>query len=351
MRRSRAPTCPNEYVVWLSPDDREQFEGYEAPALESCAATCSSTPAASASRSSRARRRVPDRRAPAARRVRHPGAARARRARARRGARARATTATRWSTRRRARSPSRCATPDPGAARAVLRDRRTREVLAADGAVARPLARLRHRARRPERLPPPRRGAPVAADRGSSATSARPTASRSTAAASHEPAQSLKPGDVDRARVRPASPSSRSRPPCMLDPVAVALKFGFLVVLYLFLLWVARSRAARPAPGGASENAGAQRADSRTRPACTSPRRARRPDARLRARPAAARRARRPVCAPGAAFELADGALLGRGDRPTSASRTRSPPTRTRGSSRQGDVSCSRTWAPPTAPT
>lgn len=27
----------------------------------------------------------------------------------------------------------------------------------------------------------------------------------------------------------------------MLDPVAVALKFGFIAVLYLFLLWVARS--------------------------------------------------------------------------------------------------------------
>ena len=26
-----------------------------------------------------------------------------------------------------------------------------------------------------------------------------------------------------------------------LDPVAVALKFGFLAVLYLFLLWMARS--------------------------------------------------------------------------------------------------------------
>ena len=25
------------------------------------------------------------------------------------------------------------------------------------------------------------------------------------------------------------------------DPIAVALKFGFLAVLYLFLLWVARS--------------------------------------------------------------------------------------------------------------
>ena len=27
----------------------------------------------------------------------------------------------------------------------------------------------------------------------------------------------------------------------MQDPVAIALKFGFLAVLYLFLLWVARS--------------------------------------------------------------------------------------------------------------
>jgi len=39
-----------------------------------------------------------------------------------------------------------------------------------------------------------------------------------------------------------------------LDPASVALKFGFLIVLYLFLLWVARSarrdlsRAAVPAP-------------------------------------------------------------------------------------------------------
>ncbi len=36
-----------------------------------------------------------------------------------------------------------------------------------------------------------------------------------------------------------------------LDPVSVALKFGFLAVLYLFLLWVARS--ARRDLGGAGE--------------------------------------------------------------------------------------------------
>ena len=27
----------------------------------------------------------------------------------------------------------------------------------------------------------------------------------------------------------------------MLEPVSIGLKFGFLIVLYLFLLWVARS--------------------------------------------------------------------------------------------------------------
>ena len=38
------------------------------------------------------------------------------------------------------------------------------------------------------------------------------------------------------------------------DPISVALKFGFLAVLYLFLLWIARSalkdlrRTANPAP-------------------------------------------------------------------------------------------------------
>jgi len=39
-----------------------------------------------------------------------------------------------------------------------------------------------------------------------------------------------------------------------LEPVSVALKFGFLVVLYLFALWIARSalRDLRGAPGGAA---------------------------------------------------------------------------------------------------
>jgi pSer/pThr/pTyr-binding forkhead associated (FHA) protein len=40
-----------------------------------------------------------------------------------------------------------------------------------------------------------------------------------------------------------------------LEPVSVALKFGFLAVLYLFLLWVARS-ARRDLRGGGTPSAG-----------------------------------------------------------------------------------------------
>jgi hypothetical protein len=45
-----------------------------------------------------------------------------------------------------------------------------------------------------------------------------------------------------------------------LAPVSVALKFGFLIVLYLFLLWVARSatrdlRAGRPLAASADTSA------------------------------------------------------------------------------------------------
>jgi hypothetical protein len=98
-----------------------------------------------------------------------------------------------------------------------------------------------------------------------------------------------------------------------LDPVAVALKFGFLAVLYLFLLWMARSalkdlRAGgrEAAPGavdyedatgmhGASEGLGG---DGRHDPA--------RPP-KLRVGTAAGLRA-------GSAYDLSEGALLGRGD-------------------------------------
>ena len=73
----------------------------------------------------------------------------------------RATRAARWSTRRPSGSPSRCASPIRGAAPRRLRvDGRT-ERLGSGGAVLGPLARLRRRARRRQRLAPPRRGPAV----------------------------------------------------------------------------------------------------------------------------------------------------------------------------------------------
>jgi hypothetical protein len=92
-----------------------------------------------------------------------------------------------------------------------------------------------------------------------------------------------------------------------LDPVAVALKFGFLAVLYLFLLWMARSALKDLRRGGAEEavpayedatglhHATAGLGDSPGGPP------------KLRVATAAGLRA-------GAAYDLSEGALLGRGD-------------------------------------
>src|SRR3954463_13827983 len=56
----------------------------------------------------------------------------------------------------------------------------------------------------------------------------------------------------------------------MDEPLAVALKFGFLAVLYLFLMWVVRSSArdlARYSGGAAAEPVEAPRPARRARPA------------------------------------------------------------------------------------
>jgi hypothetical protein len=65
-----------------------------------------------------------------------------------------------------------------------------------------------------------------------------------------------------------------------LAPVSVALKFGFLAVLYLFLLWVARSArrdlrgsVAAPSARGGGEWNPAQPPAAAIPPACTPPRR------------------------------------------------------------------------------
>src|SRR5881397_2190088 len=94
---------------------------------------------------------------------------------------------------------------------------------------------MRARDRRPERVQAPRRGPQD--DRGLDGgrpgldqrrEGERPPRARRGAASRRQDHARL-----DRARVR--------RGVTVQDPVAVALKFGFLAVLYLFLLWVARS--------------------------------------------------------------------------------------------------------------
>jgi hypothetical protein len=94
----------------------------------------------------------------------------------------------------------------------------------------------------------------------------------------------------------------------VLDPVAVALKFGFLAILYLFLLWMARSALkdlrrsvydgdAAPGPDY-SDATGMHTAGSPGRQGGTP---------KLRVGKGAGLRA-------GAAYDLTQGALLGRGD-------------------------------------
>jgi FHA domain len=89
------------------------------------------------------------------------------------------------------------------------------------------------------------------------------------------------------------------------EPLAVALKFGFLAVLYLFLLWVARSamRDLRRSEGGAVA----------AEPVASNPRLDRKNDGGLRAGVAP----RLEVVAamghePGTSFNVGDGATLGR---------------------------------------
>jgi hypothetical protein len=93
----------------------------------------------------------------------------------------------------------------------------------------------------------------------------------------------------------------------MLDPVAVALKFGFIAVLYLFLLWMARSalkdlrRTAGAGPVIADDDGTGLHSAATGLGANGDGR------GRLRVETAAGLRS-------GSAYDLADGALLGRGE-------------------------------------
>jgi hypothetical protein len=91
-----------------------------------------------------------------------------------------------------------------------------------------------------------------------------------------------------------------------LDPVAVALKFGFLAVLYLFLLWMARSalkdlRRGGPAPAAYADDATGMHVASQGLGDGGAG------EPRLRVETAAGLKA-------GSAYDLSQGALLGRGD-------------------------------------
>lgn len=98
----------------------------------------------------------------------------------------------------------------------------------------------------------------------------------------------------------------------MDDPIAVALKFGFLAVLYLFLLWVARS--------AVRDLAGHERGEIEAEPPPPPDAGARR---KRREQPGADLRAgvqpRLEVIAamgyePGMAFDIGEGATMGRAD-------------------------------------
>ncbi len=88
-----------------------------------------------------------------------------------------------------------------------------------------------------------------------------------------------------------------------LAPVSVALKFGFLVVLYGFLMWVARS-ATRDLRAGRAVAASAEAATGFH--SATAPPHAAR-DARLVVE-------RAPGHAPGMIYDIGEGAVLGRGE-------------------------------------
>ena len=96
-----------------------------------------------------------------------------------------------------------------------------------------------------------------------------------------------------------------------LDPIAVGLKFGFLAVLYLFLLWVARS-ALKDLRRGTEPWPTAVRA--RTTEDATGMYSASAPIGRDGGPTEAARRTRRRVWRPAPPMISATGALLGRGD-------------------------------------
>jgi hypothetical protein len=97
----------------------------------------------------------------------------------------------------------------------------------------------------------------------------------------------------------------------MLEPVSVALKFGFLAVLYLFLLWVSRSalRDLRRGAGAAAAAAGVGGP-----PAEATGLHSAVPGAGLAGADPRLIVERAPGHVPGMEYEIGEGAVMGRGD-------------------------------------
>src|SRR3954464_5009542 len=93
-----------------------------------------------------------------------------------------------------------------------------------------------------------------------------------------------------------------------LDPVAVALKFGFLAVLYLFLLWMARSALKDLRRAGGAEGAPAYEGATGMHHATAGLSDGPGGSPKLRVANAAGLRA-------GSAYDLSEGAVLGGGHR------------------------------------
>ena len=93
----------------------------------------------------------------------------------------------------------------------------------------------------------------------------------------------------------------------MLEPVSVALKFAFLIVLYLFLLWIARSALRDLRRGVASEELPPDATGMHAASAGLSPDPLDALEPRLRVEQAMGLRS-------GDEYDLESGALLGRGD-------------------------------------
>ena len=103
-------------------------------------------------------------------------------------------------------------------------------------------------------------------------------------------------------------------PAVVVEPISVGLQFGFLAVLYLFLLWVSRSalRDLRTPPGRAGRPTSATVADvapdaTGLHPASRAPAAGAAFEPRLIVE-------RAPGHTPGMEYDVGDGAIMGRGD-------------------------------------